>query len=144
MAGTRTPVVLSIGITVAVETMTTAEVLSGIPRTDDVEERMLTPVWVAVTGQMVVYRAIVLVTTDPTGQFVTVGAQLVIVWTEVVYTVEVVSSASEVGDVKAPSDVEDVRATSEVGDVKAPSDVEDVRATSEDEAVVLETGQTVV
>lgn len=45
---------------------------------------------VSVTGQMVVDTATVTVVTDPTGQFVTVGAQLRIVETCVVYTVEVV------------------------------------------------------
>ena len=45
----------------------------------------------AVTGQIVVYNLIVSVVTWPTfaGQFVTVAAQLVIVYTVVVYMVDV-------------------------------------------------------
>ena len=48
--------------------------------------------WVAVTGQMVVYAATVIVvrTVLSAGQFVMVGAQLVMVISCVVYTVEVV------------------------------------------------------
>lgn len=45
---------------------------------------------VSVTGHTVVYRGIVSVTTWPVGQFVTVGAQDVTVYTDVVCTVETV------------------------------------------------------
>lgn len=45
---------------------------------------------VGVTGQTVVYSEMVSVVTDPTGQFVIVGWQEVIVYLVVVYTVEVV------------------------------------------------------
>lgn len=47
---------------------------------------------VSVTGQIVVETAIVLVVTEPTGQFVTVAGHFVIVSTRVVYTVDVVNS----------------------------------------------------
>lgn len=52
---------------------------------------------VAVTGHTVVYKAIVSVVTLPilAGQLVTVGAQDVIVYTEVVYTVLVVYCVTE-------------------------------------------------
>ena len=50
------------------------------------------PLSVAVTGQMVVYKDMTSVVTLPSfaGQLVTVGAHEVIVYTFVVYTVEVV------------------------------------------------------
>lgn len=56
------------------------------------ETTVLWPVSVAVTGQIVVETAIVWVTTvlELAGQLVTVGAQLVMVTSVVVYTVEVV------------------------------------------------------
>jgi len=53
-------------------------------------------VWVAVTGQTVVYRLMISVVTWPlAGQLVTVAAQEVMVYTLVVYTVEVVYSVLE-------------------------------------------------
>ena len=55
---------------------------------DEADEDVADPraedsVSVAVTGQTVVEIATVLVVTDPTGQSVTVGAQLVMVYTDV-------------------------------------------------------------
>jgi len=49
---------------------------------------------IVATGQTVVYKEIISVVTDPNkaGQLVIVGAQLVIVYTEVAYTVEVVDA----------------------------------------------------
>lgn len=81
--------------------------------------------WVsaAVTGQTVVETAMVSVVTDPTGQLVTVGAQLVIVYTDVAYTVDVVIDVVGTGD-------------------EADEDVADPKA--EDSVSVAVTGQTVV
>jgi hypothetical protein len=55
----------------------------------------LEPLEVPVTGQTVVYKGIVSVTTLPTGQLGTEGGHLVMVWTVVVNTVEVVNSVTE-------------------------------------------------
>lgn len=90
-------------------------VVPGIPGAElygtgltDVADGAGVPVWVRATGQTVVYRETILVVTCPRGQLVTLGAQLVIVYTEVAYTVEVVigtvgtgEEADEVAEPKA-------------------------------------------
>lgn len=68
--------------------MYTVEVVKGGARGADVDVAAppAVPVSVSVTGHTVVYRLITSVVTDPilAGQLVTVGAQDVIVYTEVV------------------------------------------------------------
>jgi hypothetical protein len=71
------------------------EVTTGateVPEGEEPPDGTATPVSVAVTGQMVVERAMVLVMTlcELAGQLVMVGAQLVTVTSVVVHTVEVV------------------------------------------------------
>lgn len=68
------------------------------------------------TGHTVVEIAIVEVTTvvDPAGQLVTVGAQLVIVISEVVYTVEVVNCGGVEEGVTAGVDCAGLEAGGEV------------------------------